>query len=118
MIKENIKKGDVFLVNLDPVKGAEQKGTRPVVVIQNDIGNEFSPVIIIAAITSKVKKLFDIYVKVSPPEGGLDRESVVLLNQIRTLDKTRIIKKSGSFSNEVIKKINHALKISLDLYGE
>lgn len=117
-MKEKFKRGDVLLVNLDPTVGSEQKGTRPVVVIQNDVGNEYSPLIIIAAITSKVKKIFDIHVHVFPPEGGLAKESIVLLNQIRTIDKSRVIKKKGTFSKEIVRKINNALKISLDLDNE
>lgn len=110
-----VRRGDVLMVNLEPEKGSEQGGTKPVVAIQNNIGNEYSPVIIVAAITSKVKKLFDIHVKVLSPEGGLTCESIVLLNQIRTIDKNRIIRKTGSLSTDTMEKIDAALRISLDM---
>lgn len=113
---EKPRRGDIFIIDLDPVKGSEQGGLRPVVVIQNNTGNEFSPVIIVAAITSKIKKLFDIHVPVSPPEGNLEKESVILLNQIRTIDKTRLIRKTGSLSESIMIQVDRALKISLGLH--
>lgn len=112
---EPVMRGDILMVNLEPVRGSEQGGTRPVVVIQNDVGNQYSPVIIVAAITSKVKKIFDIHVRVSSHEGGLTCESIVLLNQIRTIDRRRIIRKTGAFSADTMEKVDAALRISLDL---
>lgn len=104
------------MVNLDPVKGSEQGKTRPSVVIQNDIGNDSSPVTIIACITSKPKsKLYPTNVHISAQETGLQCDSIVLLNQIRTVDKTRLIKKIGIVPNDKMLEINEALKISLGL---
>ncbi|MGV8120627.1 MAG: type II toxin-antitoxin system PemK/MazF family toxin [Candidatus Xenobiia bacterium LiM19] len=109
------RRGDLFLINLDPVKGSEQGGVRPALVIQNDVGNEFSPVVIIAAISSQIKRLYDVHVLIAPPEGNLDKESIVLLNQIRTVDKSRLTRKLGSLSTATMKRVERALKISLGL---
>lgn len=109
------RRGDIFLINLDPVKGSEQGEVRPAVVIQNDVGNEFSPVVIIAAISSQVKRLYDVHVLVAPSEGNLDKESIVLLNQIRTVDKSRLTRQLGSLSPAAMKRVDRALKISLGL---
>lgn len=114
MIK--IKRGDVILVNLDPVIGSEQGKTRPAVVLQNDLGNEYSPTTIIAPITSKIfTKEFPTNVTLLKKESGLDLDSTVLLNQIRTIDKSRITKKISSLDNKLICKINIAIKVSLEL---
>ena len=92
----NIKRGEIFLANLEPVKGSEQGGIRPVLVIQNDISNKHSPVTIIAAITSKVfEKEYPTNVFISKKESKLDKDSTILLNQIRTIDSERLIKKVG-----------------------
>lgn len=112
----NIKRGEIYLVNLDPVIGSEQGKTRPVLVIQNNIGNEFSPTIIIAAITSNIFKknyLFNIFI--SSNDSGLNKNSTILLNQIRTIDRKRIIKKLGEIDNNTIKKIDKALIKSLGI---
>lgn len=103
------KRGDVFLVNFDPTVGSEIKKTRPALIIQNDIANEYSPVTIVAAITSK----FDD--RLYPTEGGLKQDSVVLLNQIRSIDGQRLSKKLGAVDRMTLKKIDAALKISLAL---
>ncbi len=111
-----IKKGDVFLANLEPIKGSEQGGIRPVLIIQNDISNKYSPVTIIAAITSKIyEKEFPTNVFLSKEDSNLDKDSTILLNQIRTLDKSRLIRKIGSLSLEIMKKVDMAIKISLAL---
>jgi len=111
-----IKRGDVLLVNLEPVTGAEQGRIRPVIVIQNDIGNKFSPTTIIAPITSKIfSKEFPTNVKASARQSGLKKDSTILLNQIRTIDKSRIIKKVRSLEREIMNKVDLAIKISLDL---
>ncbi|MAG45296.1 MAG: PemK family transcriptional regulator [Nanoarchaeota archaeon] len=112
-----IKRGDVLLVNLEPVIGSEQGRIRPVLVIQNNISNENSPTTIIAPFTSKIySKEFPTNVQVSPSESKLDKESTILLNQIRTIDKSRIIKKISSLPLHIITKVNFAIKKSLDLY--
>src|SRR3989344_813989 len=111
-----IRRGEIYLVNLEPVKGSEQGGVRPVLIIQNDTSNEYSPLTIVASITSTVKSTKYI-TNVLIPKGhtGLDKESIVLLNQIKTIDKSRIIKKIGFLNKELMKQIDSALKISLDL---
>lgn len=111
-----IKRGDIVFVDLNPARGSEQRGIRPVLVLQNNISNKYSPVVIVAAITSKVfNKDFPTCVFVSKKDSKLDRDSTILLNQIRTLDKSRIIKKAGSLDNSIIKKVDRAIKNSLDL---
>jgi len=103
MKKNYIKRGEIYLVDLSSSSGSEQSGLRPVLIIQNDIGNQHSPTVIIAAITSKVvEESYPIVIKVNEKEGGLDKESYVLLNQIRTIDKKKIDKK-----NWKIKKRNN-----------
>ncbi|MEK6861198.1 MAG: type II toxin-antitoxin system PemK/MazF family toxin [Nanoarchaeota archaeon] len=110
----DIKRGDIVLVNLDPVIGSEQGKTRPALVIQNDIGNKYSPTTIVAPITSKVfSKEFPTNVQISPQDSGLESESTVLLNQVRNIDKSRIIKKLGALKDQIIKKVGLAIKISL-----
>ena len=110
----DIKRGDIVLVNLDPVIGSEQGNTRPVLILQNDVGNKHSPVTIVASITSKVfEKEYPFNVFVSASDSGLDEDSTILLNQIRTIDKQRIIKKIGSIGDEYIKKVDKAIVVSL-----
>lgn len=110
------KKGDIFLVNLEPVHGSERGGVRPVLIIQNDISNKHSPVTIIAAITSKVyEKEFPTNVFVPKKYSRLDKDSTILLNQIRTIDRERLVKKIGSLDLHFVKKADTALKISLAL---
>ncbi|MFC1768212.1 type II toxin-antitoxin system PemK/MazF family toxin [Nanoarchaeota archaeon] len=111
-----MKRGDIVLVNLDPVKGSEQGKTRPAVIIQNDVGNKFGSTTIIAPITSKLfLKEYPINVHLSVSESGLDKESTMLMNQVRTIDKSRIIKKISSLDNLIMEKVNLALKVSLAL---
>jgi len=112
----NINRGNIFIANLEPIKGHEQGGIRPVLVIQNNIYNQYSTVIIIAAITSKIfSKEYPTNVFISKEESGLKKDSTILLNQIRTIDKQRIIKKVSSLNEFTIKKIDLAIKISLGL---
>ena len=111
-----IKRGDVIVADLEPVKGSEQGKTRPCLVIQNDKGNAFSPNTIIAAITSKTDKEYPFMVHVRMGEGGLPKDSTVLCNQIRTISiQDRASKKLGSLNPTTMQKINDALKISLGL---
>lgn len=111
-----VQRGDIFLANLEPVFGSEQGGVRPVLILQNDIMNQNSPITIIASITSKVfTKEFPTNVFITKEESGLDKESTILLNQIRTIDKKRLIKKISSLDDFFMKRVNLALKISLDL---
>ena len=116
MVKISIKRGDIVLVNLDPVVGSEQGKIRPVLIIQNDISNEYSPTTIIAPITSKIySKEFPTNVQITPKDSGLKKESTVLLNQIRTIDKSRIIRKISRLNEQIIRRVNLAIKVSLDL---
>lgn len=111
-----VKRGDIFYADLSPVIGSEQGGVRPVLVIQNDIGNKYSPTIIIAAITSQINKAkLPTHVEITAPEYGLPKDSVVLLEQIRTIDKKRLREKIGRFNAEMMKAVDDALKISVGL---
>ncbi|MBS3149133.1 type II toxin-antitoxin system PemK/MazF family toxin [Candidatus Woesearchaeota archaeon] len=112
----DIKRGDIVLVNLDPIKGSEQGGTRPCVIIQNDYGNSYSPLTIIAPLTSKdFTKEFPTNVFILRKESKLDKDSTILLNQIRTIDKSRIIKKLIKLDNTIMNKVDMAIKVSLGL---
>jgi mRNA interferase MazF len=116
--KENItpKRGDLYLVNFDPTMGAEIRKTRPALVLQNDVANTCSPITIVAAITSHVDEpLYPTEVLINSKETGLAQDSVVLLNQIRSIDKERLIKHLGSVSKETLSKVDHALEISLGM---
>ncbi len=111
-----IQRGNIFLADLEPIKGREQGGKRPVLIIQNDISNKYSPVTIIAAITSKLyEKEFPTNVFISKKDSGLDKDSTIMLNQIRTIDNSRLIKKIGSLDLYIMDKIDKALKVSLNL---
>lgn len=111
-----VKRGDIFYADLSPVIGSEQGGIRPVIIIQNDIGNKYSPTVIVAAITSQINKAkLPTHVEISSEEYGLNRDSVVLLEQVRTLDKKRLKEKIGHMTDSDMKKVNKALQISLNL---
>ena len=111
-----VKRGEIFYADLSLVIGSEQGGIRPVIIIQNDIGNRYSPTVIVAAITSQINKAkLPIHVEISSEEYGLNRDSVVLLEQIRTLDKRRLKEKIGHMTEADMKKVNKALAISLNL---
>ncbi len=111
-----VKRGDIFYADLSPVIGSEQGGIRPVIIIQNDIGNRYSPTVIVAAITSQINKAkLPTHVEISSEEYGLNRDSVVLLEQIRTLDKRRLKEKIGHMTDCDMKKVNKSLTISLNL---
>ena len=111
-----VKRGDIFYADLSPVIGSEQGGVRPVLVIQNDIGNKYSPTIIIAAITSQINKAkLPTHVEITGQEYGLPKDSVVLLEQIRTIDKKRLREKIGRFDEEMMLYVDDALKISVGL---
>ncbi|HEY8893017.1 MAG TPA: type II toxin-antitoxin system PemK/MazF family toxin [Clostridium sp.] len=111
-----VKRGDIFYADLSPVVGSEQGGIRPVIILQNDIGNKYSPTIIIAAITSQINKAkLPTHVEISSEEYGLNKDSVVLLEQIRTLDKKRLKEKIGHMTEGDMKKVDSALLISVGL---
>ena len=111
------KRGEIYLVNFDPTIGSEIKKTRPALIVQNDIANRYSSVTIVAALSSQFDtSLYPTEVLIEPPEGGLGKRSVVLANQIRTIDKQRLIKKIGILKPETMHQVNHALAISVGLY--
>ncbi len=117
MLKElhDIRRGDVFLADLDPIRGSEQGGTRPVLVIQNNVGNRHSPTVIVAPITSEIKK-HDLPTHVAlSPELGLPAESMALLEQVRTIDKSRLDSFMVSLDEDGMAAVNSALGISLAL---
>ncbi len=110
------KRGEVYLVNFDPTTGAEIKKTRPALILQNNISNQYSRIITVAVITSQFREtLYPTEVLVQAPEGGLQVNSVVLLNQIRSIDKQRLIKRLGNLELETLQKVDEAIQISLGL---
>jgi len=112
----SIKRGDLFYVDLNPTKGSEQRGRRPVLVIQNDIGNEVSPATIIAPLTTKsFTKEYPINVNVPKGIGGLKENSTILLSQIRTIDKSRLENKIGQLPESYMAKVEKAVRVSLGL---
>ncbi len=111
-----VKRGEVYLADLNPVLGSEQGGIRPVLIIQNDIGNRYSPTVIVAAITAKISKAkLPTHVEVKKDEVGLIKDSVILLEQIRTIDKSRLDEKIGEISLPTMKIVDNCLGISLGL---
>lgn len=115
----NVKRGDIFYADLSPVVGSEQGGLRPVLIVQNDVGNKYSPTVIAAAITSKLDKAkLPTHIDVYAEEFGLAKNSVVLLEQIRTLDKRRLREKMGHLDEILMQKVNDAITISFGLAPE
>ena len=111
-----VKRGDVYFADLSPVVGSEQGGVRPVLIIQNDIGNRFSPTVIVAAITAQIQKAkLPTHVEIDAKNYGFDRDSVILLEQLRTIDKQRLTDKITHLDDEMMEKVNEALQISLGL---
>ncbi len=113
---QSVSRGDIFYANLNPVIGSEQGGVRPVLVLQNDIGNKYSPTTIVAAITSKIKKAkLPTHVELASGRFDLEKDSVILLEQVRTIDKRRLKEKIARLDEGTMVKINQALQISLGL---
>ncbi len=109
-----IKRGELYYADLSPVIGSEQGGVRPVLIVQNDVGNKYSPTIIAAAVTSKINKAkLPTHIELSALDFGLQRDSVVLLEQIRTIDKRRLKEKIGELSQNTMVMVDNALLISL-----
>ncbi len=109
-----VKRGELYFADLSPVVGSEQGGIRPVLVVQNDIGNKYSPTVITAAITSKLNKAkLPTHIELPSKEYGLEKDSVVLLEQIRTIDKVRLKEKIGELSPIKMNQVNRAMMISL-----
>lgn len=115
-MQQTILRGDIFYANLNPVIGSEQGGVRPVLVIQNDIGNKYSPTTIIAAITSKIKRAkLPTHVELSASLFDLEKDSVILLEQMRTIDKRRLKEKIAHLDADIMKEVEQAILISLGL---
>ena len=110
------RRGDVYLVNFDPVIGAEIRKTRPALILQNDIANRHSPLTIVAAITSQFEEpLYPTEVLLTAGEGGTTKDSVILLNQIRSVDKRRLVRRLGTIRSESMRRADRSLQISLGL---
>jgi mRNA interferase MazF len=111
-----IKRGDIYYADLSPVIGSEQGGIRPVLIVQNDVGNKYSPTVIAAAITSQINKAkLPTHIEIGALEYGLAKDSVILLEQIRTIDKKRLREKIGHLDDELMTKVNNALEVSFGL---
>ena len=112
----NIKRGDIYYADLSPVVGSEQGGVRPVLIVQNDIGNKYSPTVIAAAITSQQdKSRMPTHINVDGDSCGLSKDSVVLLEQVRTIDKRRLKEKMGSVDEAAMSRVNEAISISFGI---
>ena len=111
-----VKRGDIYYADLSPVVGSEQGGVRPVLIIQNDIGNKYSPTVIATAITSQINKAkMPTHIELDANEYGLSKDSVVLAEQIRTIDKRRLKEKIGHIDDKLMTRVNEALEISFGL---
>ena len=111
-----IKRGDLFYVNLNPSKGSEQARTRPVLVIQNDVGNEYAPTVIVAPLTTKIfSKHYPTNVNVLKETAGLKEDSTALLSRIRTIDKSRLERRLGRLPADLMRQIDDAIRVSLGL---
>ena len=115
----SVKRGDIYYADLSPVVGSEQGGLRPVLIIQNDIGNRYSPTVIAAAITSRMGKTrLPTHIDIYSEKAGLAKDSVILLEQIRPLDKRRLKEKMGHLDEAVMSRVNTAIAVSFGLGGE
>ena len=113
-----IKRGEIYYADLNPVVGSEQGGIRPIVVLQNDVGNKYSPTVIAAATTSKLGKArLPTHIQLPKDTCSLPKDSVVLLEQIRTIDKSRLKERIGKLPDGVMQQINDALLVSLGFFG-
>ena len=111
-----VKKGDLYFADLSPVVGSEQGGVRPVLVVQNDVGNKYSPTIIVAAVTSQTGNAkLPTHVELKATQGGLSKNSVVLLEQLRTIDKQRLKERTGSPRDSQLPVVDEALGVSLGI---
>lgn len=117
-MNNNVRRGDIYYADLSPVVGSEQGGVRPVLIVQNDVGNRYSPTVIAAAITSQTGKArLPTHIEVHT-DSGLAKSSIVLLEQIRTLDKRRLKDRMGHLDDETMTLVNNALSVSFGLAGE
>jgi len=111
-----VKRGDIFFADLSPVVGSEQGGNRPVLIVQNNVGNHYSPTVIVAAITSKIQKpKMPTHVGLTAKDDGIERDSVILLEQVRTIDKSRLKDKVTALSAEKMQAVDSALAVSLGI---
>ena len=114
----SVRRGDIYYADLSPVVGSEQGGLRPVLIIQNDVGNRYSPTVIAAAITSRMSKThLPTHIDIYADKVGLAKDSVVLLEQVRTLDKQRLKEKMGHLDDGIMNKVNSAIAVSFGLDG-
>ncbi len=114
----SVRRGDIFYADLSPVVGSEQGGLRPVLIVQNDVGNKYSPTVIAAAITSKMSKThLPTHIDIYAEKVGLQKDSVVLLEQIRTIDKRRLKEKMGHLDDSLMSEVDNAISISFGLGG-
>ena len=112
----SVKRGDIYYADLSPVVGSEQGGLRPVLIIQNDVGNKYSPTVIAAAITSRLGKTkLPTHIDIYADQVGLARDSVILLEQVRTLDKRRLKEKMGHLNERLMSEVNNAIAVSFGL---
>ncbi len=112
----SVRRGDIFYADLSPVVGSEQGGLRPVLIVQNDVGNKYSPTVIAAAITSRMSKAhLPTHIDIYAEQVGLQKDSVVLLEQIRTIDKRRLKEKMGHLDDSVMSAVDNAISISFGL---
>ena len=110
------RRGEIYLVSFDPAVGSEIQKTRPALILQNDIANRHSPITIVAALTSQFEEpLYPTEVLITPPEGGLTVSSIVLLNQIRSIDRRRLVRRLGTVTQETLERVNRAMQLSLGL---
>ena len=111
-----VKRGDIYYADLSPVVGSEQGGMRPVLIIQNDVGNRYSPTVIAAAITSRISKTkLPTHIDVPGEDTGLAKDSIILLEQIRTIDKRRLKEKMGHLDDKTMSSVNSAIEVSFGL---
>ena len=111
-----VKRGEIYYADLSPVVGSEQGGIRPVLIVQNDVGNKYSPTVIAAAITSQINKAkMPTHIEIDARDYGLAKDSVILLEQVRTIDKKRLKEKIGKIDEKLMEKVNDALVISFGL---
>ena len=112
----NVKRGEIYYADLSPVVGSEQGGVRPVLIVQNDVGNKYSPTVIAAAITSQQdKSSLPTHILLSASGSGLAKDSIVLLEQVRTIDKTRLKEKMGALDNKAMNMVDRAISVSFGL---
>ena len=114
-----VKRGDIYYADLSPVVGSEQGGVRPVLIVQNNVGNKFSPTVIAAAITSQINKAkMPTHIEIGAADYGLSKDSVILLEQVRTIDKKRLKERIGHLNEKLMNRVNEAIEISLGLEEE